>query len=132
MHSGAERTLGEDLERTEVACGFLRGQIQLTRALALQKCHPILAPGKKVVADSAFAFDRHFRRLALFHRRSRSTLAIYVHGQIAMKDPNPRLSRRISRSGERDRLGRCGRRLADHLFPLLYNSYRCIQAQSEH
>ncbi len=34
-------------------------------------------------------------------------------------------------SGDRDRPGRCGRRLADHIFPVLYNSYRSIQVRSE-
>jgi hypothetical protein len=41
------------------------------------------------------------------------------------------VSRRFSPSGERDRLGRCGRRLADHIFPVLYDFHRSIQVQSE-
>ena len=44
--------------------------------------------------------------------------------------PNP-LRRGIFRLGERDRLGRRGRRPADRLLLVLYESYRGIQAQRE-
>ena len=34
-------------------------------------------------------------------------------------------------AGERDRLGRCGRRPADRIFPVLCNFYRSAQVRSE-
>ena len=45
--------------------------------------------------------------------------------------PRQNLTRRISWLGERDRLGRRGRRLADRIPPLLYNFYRGPQVQNE-
>ncbi len=47
------------------------------------------------------------------------------------KTANPRLRRANFRLGERDRPGRRGRRLADRILPVLYDSYPSIQTQRE-
>jgi hypothetical protein len=51
--------------------------------------------------------------------------------QVGIRAPNPRLTRRILWLGERDRLGRRGRRLAGRFFAVLYISYRSNQGQCE-